>query len=302
MAAIQQRRHRFFVCFNPGAGRSHRTFLEQVLSALHQAGAHVDMARAVTAEAARAEIAIAAKSNAYDAIVAAGGDGTIRQAAAAVAETGTPLGIIPIGTGNVLAHEIALKRDSATIVRTLLTGPMITVECGLANNEPFLLMAGAGFDARIVNALDHQTKQWIGKAAYLPPGMKALTAPLDRIDVVVDGSKHRATWAIVANARHFGGKFILAPRTHIRDPGFQAILFAATTRTTLIRQVLALGLGHLERLANQPASGVQMLACSEVSIVSNHPVPVQIDGDSFKTTPLTVRRGGGRVALIVPGA
>ncbi len=300
VTAARQQRQRFFVCFNPGAGRSHRTYLERILRALRHAGASIDMAQAVTAETARTEIARVARSNSHDAVVAAGGDGTIRQAAAAVAGTSMPLGIIPIGTGNVLAHEIALKRSHAAIVQTLLSGSTIPVECGLANNEPFLLMAGAGFDARVVNALDHRTKQWIGKAAYLSPGVTALSAPLDRLDVIVDGHKHQATWAIVANARHFGGKFILAPRTHIRDPGFQAILFHAGTRTTLIKQLLALGLGRLERLAAQPHSGVQMIACSEVSISSGTPVPVQIDGDNFATTPLIVRRGGGTVQLIVP--
>ena len=293
-------RRALFVCFNPNAGRSHRQFLGGILRDLRAAGATIELARATTAEAARAEIAIAARSGCYDAIVAAGGDGTIRQAAAAIAATNTPLGVIPIGTGNVLAHEIALPRRSAAIVKTLLTGPTIPVECGLANGEPFLLMAGCGFDARVVSKLDQQTKQWIGKAAYLKPGLTALAAPLDLLDVVVDGRKYQAAWAVVANSRHFGGHFILAPRTHIREAGFQAILFQARSRIQLVKQLTALGLGRLESLAANPASGVQMIACSEVDISAPHPVPVQIDGDNFNATPLVVRRGGGKLSLIVP--
>ena len=69
-----------------------------------------------------------------------------------------PLGIIPVGTGNVLAHEIGLARTADAIARMLLEGPVAKVACAQANGEPFLLMVGAGFDARVVAALDQRLK------------------------------------------------------------------------------------------------------------------------------------------------
>ena len=294
-------RRRFFVAFNPGAGRSHRTFLDSVLAQLRVSGGIVDMARAVTAQSARVEAKAAAGSGAYDAIVAAGGDGTIRQIAAAVAGSGVPIGIIPIGTGNVLAHEIAMPRRAGAIAHVLATGPVIAITHAVANDEPFLLMAGAGFDGRVVQGLDVGWKQWIGKAAYVGPALAAFSGPLDCLDIVLDGKKHQATWAVIANARHFGGRFVIAPRTHIATSGLQAVLFHARSRSVLLKQLTALGLGRLERLAERPPCDVQMIACVEARITSAVPVPVQIDGDDFATTPLVVRPGTGSIDLIVPG-
>ena len=64
-------------------------------------------------------------SDRYDAVVAAGGDGTIRQVAAALLDAETPLGIIPVGTGNVLAHEIGLAANAHAVAHMLLNGPTI---------------------------------------------------------------------------------------------------------------------------------------------------------------------------------
>jgi diacylglycerol kinase family enzyme len=296
----RRQRRRFFICFNAIAGRPQRNSLESVIDFLTSAGSIVTQARATTADAARAEATEAAQSGTYDAIVAAGGDGTIRQAAIAVAGTSVPLGIIPSGTGNVLAHEIALRRTPAAIAHTLLHGPTIEVELAVANGEPFLLMAGVGFDGRMVRGLNHRIKNWIGKAAYLPPGLSAFKAPLDRLEVVVDGRSHHATWAVIANARHFAGAFVLAPRTRIDEPGLQAVLFHARSRAQFLRQLIALSLGRLESRCSGPGSDVDMIPCSHVRVASSPATPVQIDGDDFGVTPLDIGRSGQRIAVIVP--
>ena len=84
----------------------------------------VTRTRGADIPAARLAVRKAAESGSYDAIVAAGGDGTIRHAAAALIGTDMPLGIIPVGTGNVLAHEIGLARTPDAIARMLLEGPV----------------------------------------------------------------------------------------------------------------------------------------------------------------------------------
>ena len=76
-------------------------------------GATVTRMRGADIAGARTRAREAAESGSYDAIVAAGGDGTIRHVAAALIGTDTPLGIIPVGTGNVLAHEIGLAATPA---------------------------------------------------------------------------------------------------------------------------------------------------------------------------------------------
>jgi diacylglycerol kinase (ATP) len=294
------RRH-FFLLENPGAGVAGSPLVESVARLLGEAGASVVRSRGADIEAARLAVCKAASSGSYDAIVAAGGDGTIRHSAIALIGSDVPLGIIPVGTGNVLAHEIGLVRTPEAIARTLLDGPVATVACAEANGEPFLLMVGAGFDARVVGALDQRLKSRLGKAAYAGPLIGAISRPIDTLIVTVDGRRHAATWAVIANARHYGGHFILAPRTGILERGLEAILFKTRSRTALLGQLMSLAAGRL-RPDTTHGSEVEMVACSHATVAARRPVPVQIDGDAFGTTPVEVDAGTREARLIVPAA
>ncbi len=292
-------RQRFFVVENPGAGIAGSPLVEDVLRLLAKRGASVTRNRSPDIAAARLAVRQAAEGGDYDAIIAAGGDGTIRQAAAALIGSDMPLGIIPVGTGNVLSHEIALARTPQAIASMLLEGPVAKVACAQANGEPFLLMVGCGFDARVVAALDQRLKSRLGKAAYAGPLLGAIIRPIDTLAVTVDGRHHAATWAVIANARHYGGRFVLAPRTGILERGLQAILFKTRNRAVLFGQLMSLATGRLEPRAVH-GGDVEMLACSRVTVASHHPVPIQVDGDTFGTTPVEVDAGTCEVRLIVP--
>lgn len=293
-------RRRFFLIDNPGAGRTGSTLVQEAVRILERGGATIERARPASIEASRLAARAAADAGRYDAIVAAGGDGTIRQIATALIGSDTPLGIVPVGTGNVLAHEIGLARTPNAIARMLAGGPAITAATALANGEPFLLMAGAGFDGRVIAALDQGFKSRLGKVAYAAPMLGALVRPMDQLMVTVDGYRHEASWAVIANARHYGGRFVMAPRTGIRERGLEAILFKARNRAVLLGQLMALALGRLDTRAAAGAGDVAMLPCSRVSITAHHPVPTQIDGDPLGQTPLEVEAGTGEVRLIVP--
>jgi diacylglycerol kinase family enzyme len=291
-------RRRLFVISNPGAGISHSSRIKDTMRALEQSGASLTHVRPEGVEAGRRAAREAAASGAYDAVVAAGGDGTIRHIASALIGTTVPLGIIPIGTGNVLAHEIGLKPEPNAIARMLLQGPVVEIACARANGEPFLLMAGAGFDAHILSSLDQRAKGLLGKLAYGIPLIGALSHPLDTLSVTVDQRAHQASWAVVANARHYGGGFVLAPRARIHQRGLEAILFKARSRTALMSMLMSLASG---RLAERAAKGdVEILSCTHVAISAPRPVPVQIDGDVIGSTPLEIDSGSAAVQLIVP--
>jgi len=293
-------RRRFFLIANPAAGVAGAPLVEDVVRALERQGASLTRTIAADIVAVRRAARMAADSGTYDAVIAAGGDGTIRHVAAALIGTETPLGIIPVGTGNVLAHEIGLAATVGAVAPMLLDGPIVTVACALANAEPFLLMVGAGFDARVLGALDQRLKSRVGKMAYAGPLLGALIRPVDTLSVTVDGHRHAASWVVVANARHYGGRFVLAPRAGIQRRGLEAILFKARTRAVLAGQLMSLASGRLRPYATQ-RGGVDMLPCSHVSIAAHEPVPTQIDGDVFGTTPLEVDAGTAEVRLIVPG-
>ena len=292
-------RRRFHLIFNPGAGVIGSPLLEASLRALERAGARITRSTPVDFHGVRRDARAAAASGNCDAVIAAGGDGTIRHVAAALLDQPLPLGIIPVGTANVLAQEIGLAPTANAVVPMLLEGPTIKVACARANDEPFLLMAGAGFDARVVATLNQRLKSRLGKAAYAGPLVGALIRDMDTLAVTIDGRRHEASWAVITNARHYGGRFVLAPRTGIQERGLEAILFKAKSRSELLAQLMSLALGRLHARAAE-GGNVEMLPCSRVSITAHHPVPTQIDGDVAGTTPLEVEAGAEELHLIVP--
>ena len=294
-------RRRFFLVVNTGAGLSRPWLVEEVTAALERAGASV--ARETLGEFAqiRRLVRTAARSQRYDVVVAAGGDGTIRAAAAGISGTDVPLAIIPCGTANVLAQEIGLKATPELVCDMLRNGPQLPIACASANGEPFLLMAGAGFDARVVGGLNHALKGRIGKAAYAGPVLGALLRPLDTLSVTIDKQSYDASWVVIANARHYAGRFVLAPRTGIHQRGLEAVLFTARNRAVLLGQLLSLLRGRLDARAGRHGD-VAMYQCSHVKISAPVPVPVQIDGDPFGVTPLEARTGTDAIHLIVPAS
>jgi diacylglycerol kinase family enzyme len=285
-------RSRFLLVFNPMAGIAGRTLLADVTACLEAKGATVIPFRPGASRVPSPEDVRAGR---YEAVIAAGGDGTVRALAAALAGTEIPIGYIPVGTGNVLAHEIGLLRAASRIADVLTRGPVVGIEGARANGELMFLMAGAGFDGEVIRQLSMAWKRRVGKLAYPPPVLRTLTRPLPRLHVEVDGLPFEASWAVIANARHYGGSFVLAPDANLRSGELTAILVKAQSRAHLLQQLLTLPLGQLTR---QP--GVTSMRCRRAVVRADHPVPTQVDGDPFGFTPLDVEAGGAPFRLIVP--
>ena len=294
-------RRRFAIVHNAGAGKARPLLLNQVIAGLQQSGAEVTVLAAETAAQATSQVKTLAASNAPDAIIAAGGDGTIRSVAAGLAGTPVPMGIIPLGTGNVMKHEIGLPSGAAALARLLLDGPVLTARTGLVNGQIFLLMAGAGFDGRIVADLNNKTKRRFGRLAYAGPIARALAAKPHLFDVIADGARYRATWVVVTNAAHYGGSFALSDETQFGAGKLIAVIFTSARRTALITNSVALALGRLANAKTRP-SGVIVVPVERVSISGAQPVSVEVDGDAAGMTPVEILSHGPAINLIVPVA
>ena len=288
-------RRRFYIILNPTAGVPRYRFFAKVLDGLAGRGAVATVVEHVDPVAAAAAVRAAVAS--HDVIVAAGGDGTVRQVAGIVGDFDIPIGVIPLGTGNVLAREIGLQLSPPAVVDTLLDGPVATVHGARANSEAFFLMAGIGFDGRTVAALDMRLKRRLGRAAYTHAVVQAWRAPVDELEVEIDGRPYAANWLIVTNARHYGGSFMLTPRGSIFTPGLEAIVIRAHSRRVLLAQMLRLAQGRLTADDNRNVTAVP---ARSVRVTSAKAVPVQLDGDRFGATPLTIDAGGPQLRLIVP--
>jgi len=138
-----------------------------------------------------------------------GGDGTVQRCIDAVAGTGAVLAILPAGTANLLASNLRIPADVAEAVRAGLNGERRRFDTGSVNGEHFAVMAGAGFDARMIKQAGRGRKGRFGRAAYLMAGAKNLNARRARAIVEVDGRrfyKGRVSCVLVGNvAKILGG-------------------------------------------------------------------------------------------------
>ena len=294
-------RKTFALVFNARAGVARPKLLDGVLARLKAAGATVFAVPARSAEEAALRVAELAQTKDADAVIAAGGDGTFRAVATGAAGSELPVGFLPLGTGNVLAYELGLRKHAPDLATGLLEHPAIPVQGGLVNGQPFFLMAGAGHDARIVQGLNYKTKRMLGRAAYTQPVIGALIERPQMFDIDVDGRSLQASWAIITRASHYGGSFVLTRETRLGEAPMIAVIVAAKSRTQLLRASAALALGWIANPARRPP-GVSVLPARHVRMGLAVTVPLQVDGDEAGATPANIVAEGPIVRIIVPPA
>lgn len=275
----------------------HRRLLRKVCRHLESAGAELRVEHAASIEHDRELVRSAVETGVFDAVVAAGGDSTIRGIASALIGSALPLGIIPTGTGNVLAREVGLGRDPAALAEVLLYGPGIKIRCGFADDSPFLSMAGAGFDAHVVERLSTPWKRGVGRLAYAWPIIREVMRKPEPFDVVIDGHPIHATWLVVTRVAHYGGSFVIAERQTLADDGFHAVLTAAESRRGIAGVLISIALGrHAHR------RDVMIMACKKVSLPGSFSIAMQLDGEPVVPSPRVLSLSDNRLTVIVPRA
>lgn len=289
-------RRSIHVIFNPHAGARRRQLLDRVVAQLKATGAEVVLEETKAAGHAIELARAAARAGVADVIVAAGGDGTINEVARGLLGQGVPLGIVPLGTANVLAAEIGLKRDVVEIVDMLLSGPAQLIGTGLVEGRIFLLMVGIGFDGEVVHNINPVQKRRWSKLAFLYEGMKLWwRGPGHAISLKVDGREKSASWVVAMNGKRFAGDFLLSPDGDISQPGLTLFLFKTGTRVALARYMIALAMGRVAELRD-----VEILPMREAIITSPDGLAVEVDGDARGGLPQTIAQGTQFLRLVVP--
>lgn len=292
------RRKSIHIVVNPAAGSRHGGLFEYVTALLKKDGAAVSVEETTGPGHATVLAYRAASSGQADVVVAAGGDGTINEVARGLLGFGTPMGIIPLGTANVLAIEIGLKIKARAVADMLLFGEAQLIGTGDIDGDLFLLMVGAGFDGRIVHGIDPRLKRRFGKGAFVWAGLcEWLRGPGVPLDLVVDGRREKAAWAVVTNARHYAGNFVLAPEADITWPGLDVFLFRKPGRLAFAGYLLALGLGRAGALKS-----VTVRRARHIDFLGPEGVPVEVDGDERGYLPRTVTQGTRFLRLVMPAA
>ncbi|WP_420345289.1 diacylglycerol/lipid kinase family protein [Pelagibius sp.] len=285
---------RLLVIYNPTAGGSRRRRFEAVLADLADLGCAMDV-RPTTGPGDAGHFAAEADVQDHDLVVAAGGDGTINEVvnglvALTPPERRPPLAVLPLGTANVLAAELGLQIVPRQIARVIAGGAVRPVSLGRTEGPDgqgrvFSLMAGAGFDARVVEGLDLRLKRLIGKGAYVVESLHQMCRRQPPpLQVTVDGVPYEAASVVVSNARFYAGRYLLAPDARIDEPRFHVCLFRYGDAFNTLRYALAL---QRDRL---PVSrGFEIVSGQDIRIEGEGRAPLQADGDIVARLPVTIR-------------
>jgi len=290
------------VIYNPAAGQRRGAFFTRVLAALEEQGWRAEL-RTTAGPGDASAMAAAAARDGRARIAVAGGDGTIHEAVNGLAsvppragQTRPLLGIIPLGTANVLAQEIGLPLRPRSVADCLAGRRELDVRLGRLGESYFLLMAGAGFDAEVVASVSPALKRRFGKGAYVWESLRqGFLYGFPELELELDGVPAKARSLIVARARHYGGSFVLSEAAGLETDSLQAFLFEKAGPLSVLRYSLALMLGRLER-----TEGLRRLPVSSLRILGPAGLPLQADGDSVGTTPIEIGLSERRLRLLIP--
>jgi diacylglycerol kinase family enzyme len=288
------------IVFNPAAGAGHRRRLSRALGALLARGLRPELAETRGPGDAEA-LARAAALRGVAVVVAAGGDGTIAEVASGLAGSSAALGVLPLGTANVLAWELGVPPSPERAAQVVAEGRPVLLRPGFARfaggrERLFVQMLGAGFDAAVVAHLDLGLKRRIGRAAYVLQSLRELPRyRFPPLAVELDGVPMAAASVIITKGRLYAGRYSIAPMARPAEPGFQVVLFRRPGALQAALAGLALPLGLIPRLP-----GVEIRPAGRIRLSAGGAVPVQADGDPAGYLPVEVTDAAGLLRILLP--
>nr|WP_179665832.1 YegS/Rv2252/BmrU family lipid kinase [Nocardioides panaciterrulae] len=239
-----------------------------------------------------------------DLVIVCGGDGTVREVCAELAGTGIPVGIVPAGTGNLLARNLGIPLYLRAAIDVALHGQDRAIDMvevagdGLADTT-FLVMAGMGFDAAIMEGVNEDLKKRVGWVAYVWSALKSLMFPAVRVEVSVDGAeftRHRARTVVVGNVGFLQAGLPLLPDAAIDDGLLDVVILHPRNFLAWIPLAwrVLLKRKHTDELVNR-------MTGSSVVVRAGVDTPRQLDGDSVGAgRELRMQCLQGRLLVRVP--
>ena len=223
------------------------------------------------------ELAQAAVARGISLCVAWGGDGTINEVASALTFTPVTLAVIPSGSGNGLARELAIPLQAAAAFDVAASGRDQLIDAGEIEGRLFFNIAGLGFDARVAHQFALQGHDRRGFARYITIAMRELMSfKADDYTIVANGRRIevRALFVAIANSRQYGNGATIAPGARIDDGALDIVIVGERSPWSALMQMPALFSGKVDRLP-----GVTIIAAAQVEICATHEVVFHVDGE-----------------------
>lgn len=294
---------RALVIINPVSGRHDAEATQQLIERrLDQGGLQYEVRHTEKAGDALGW-AQGAADEGYDVVIVSGGDGTIMEAMSGLIKGGSrvPLAQIALGTANLLARALSIPTDHEQAIELLFEGKAERIDVGYLPDEDryFALVAGCGYDARLIGDASRELKNVLGFAAYVVTGVRNLfTLRRSRIELEIDGQRQRirAHTIMVINIGQIGdGAIALGSDIHPHDGKLDLMVVSTATLPGALRI-----LGQILTRSFTGNSDLKYYSASTVRITARPPLPTQIDGEELGTTPLYAEAVPNGALLIVP--
>lgn len=303
--------------YNPVAGKNRErrhNDVEAAAQVLRAAGVKAETVatRAPGSAGQQAREAVAAS---YDTVLACGGDGTVHEVVQGLAGSDTPLGVIPLGTGNSLGNELGLSRNPARAARAVLASEPRRIALGRLeypdsarqSSRYFIAIAGAGVDARMLYQMNVAAKQWGGMAAYYGEALRLfLTHRFQRFEVEWSdhqGEAHRTsvTQILAVRLRQFGGILRwLAPDAALESDELQLVLFRTANRVSYCLYLLRALLERRWKTPGVVLVGARDAVCRPIPGEPSGNIYAEADGELLGGLPVRFSTVPEALTLLVP--
>ncbi len=265
---------------NSSSGRKSK-FINRVLSKLKENNS-VDYFETKTINQAKKIFKDFNQKN-YDRLIVAGGDGSVSFAINELIKNNFDfkddfaIGYIPAGTANLLQAELSMNKKVDDIVNVLVSNNYKSSNLVKINDNYFFLMAGIGWDAKIVHSINSKIKKILGKIIFGIKGFQYfLFMNNKKLNVTFDGQFYQADWILSSNTKYYAGHHKIN-KTNIFEDKLVTYIFKDLTRISLLYSIFLIILnGDLSKNKNVITTYAQ-----NITIDGNDLIPVQIDGDNF---------------------
>ena len=295
MASYYQR---ITVLLNPRAGNQDATSVQHIADAFRAAGVETDIRPVEGASMAREATAAVTRGSEF--VVAAGGDGTVSAAAAALAGSEVALGILPLGTLNHFAKDLGIPQDLGEAARVIVAGRTTRVDMGEVNGRLFLNNASVGMYARLIS--ERTAMQRIGRGKWLAHALAALRVWRQyrrlRIDVRTETVREvRTPFVFVGNNEYQLSGLELGGRKTLAGGRLHVCMAPGMSRGGVVRMIVAAVFGDVCTI-----EGFESFTAPEVALDADvRRLQASIDGEAVMLdNPLTFHHRPRVLKVIVP--
>ena len=299
---------RAVVIYNPRSGpRDVQASLTGALEVFREQGWQIDVQRTQQAGDV-GRFSAAAQQAGYDVVLTAGGDGSLNEAANALAHSEVALGTLPSGTANVWARQIGLPIPAplytahmADTARALCAGLVRPIDLGRTNERYFLLWSGAGLDAYVTSKIEPRPP-WVKRWGVLGYGLGAAWHAVQYrgtpMTIRIDDQpvwRGRTLMVLISNIQLYAGIVRPSPNARVDDGWLDVCIFQGASFAYTARHFISIALG-------QTAQNPQLVNTRgrHIRISAKQPTAVHVDAEPIGVTPIDVQVQPGALRVIVP--